>query len=613
MKFTQVSSYRLALTGLTTLMLMTAPSCAFAQSAKLSKDLKQSSGSVNVIVQYRATPTNAQFAKVVQRGGALRGDLRSVKSGAFRMPAGSLAAVAADPDVSYVSSDRQLAATGYPGDGGNGWGNNNGGDNGWNNWGNGGNKSNDSGAHNSGSSNNYATNPDFYEDAVLAEAAWQRQYDGSGVGIALIDSGITSNADFGHQIVYSENFVQGESTTSDPYGHGTHVAGILIGSGANSNGWSDYRTFAGLSQHAHLINLRALDETGTGTDSQVIAAIQRAIQLKDQYNIRIINLSLGRGVFESYAQDPLCQAVESAWQAGIIVVVAAGNDGRNNSAGTSGYGTINAPGNDPYAITVGAMKPMGTPTRTDDLIASYSSKGPTLFDQVVKPDIVAPGNQTISVLASTDATLYTTASIIPTFYYDYFGNLCASRNYMRLSGTSMATPVVSGAAALILQQHPEMTPDQVKARLMKTAYKDFPRYSTAFDPTTGQMYTSQYDMFTIGAGYLDIQSALRNTDMAPAYAGSALSPTVSLDASGHVYLVNGSSVIWGGSVLWGTTNVWGARVLWGTNSTGAAVLWGTSQLSGETVLWGSSIAPDSSVLWGTSTAGSETIQVYGEQ
>src|SRR6202021_2313519 len=130
------------------------------------------------------------------------------------------------------------------------------------------------------------------------------------------------------------------------------------------------------------------------TDSEVIAAINQAISLKSKYNIRVINLSLGRGVYESYKLDPLCRAVEKAWQNGIVVVVAAGNNGRYLP--TSGYGTVTAPGNDPYVITVGAMKPMGTPERSDDLIASYSSKGPTFIDHIVKPDIVAPGNLLVS-------------------------------------------------------------------------------------------------------------------------------------------------------------------------------------------------------------------------
>src|SRR5262249_18371642 len=150
-------------------------------------------------------------------------------------------------------------------------------------------------------------------------------------------------------------------------------------------------------------NLRALDSTGSGSDSSVIAAIQAAIQLKSQYNIRVINLSLGRPAFESYTVDPLCQAAEAAWQAGIVFVAPARNNGRDNSQNTGGYGTIAAPWNDPYAITVGAMKTGGTADRSDDQIATYSSKGPTSIDHVVKPDLVAPGNKIISTLSPNSA------------------------------------------------------------------------------------------------------------------------------------------------------------------------------------------------------------------
>jgi serine protease AprX len=137
-----------------------------------------------------------------------------------------------------------------------------------------------------------------------------------------------------------------------------------------------------------------------GSDSSVIRAIDQAIALKNKFNFRVINLSLGRPVFESYRLDPLCQAVERAWAAGIVVVAAAGNEGRNQSQGTNGYATIISPANDPLVITVGAMKTMSTITRADDLVASYSSKGPTLLDHVVKPDLVAPGKQMVSLLAS---------------------------------------------------------------------------------------------------------------------------------------------------------------------------------------------------------------------
>src|SRR5438128_4636079 len=212
-------------------------------------------------------------------------------------------------------------------------------------------------------------------------------------------------------------------------------------------------TFKGIAPNANIINLRALDQNGVGTDSSVIAAIDAAIRLKSKYNIRVINLSRGRQVYESYVYDPLCQAVESAWRAGIVVVVAAGNQGRNDSMGTNGYGTIAAPGNDPYVITVGAMKTNGTYSVVDDTIATYSSKGPTGFDQIVKPDLVAPGNRVVSDqnMAATLAKNYPTNKALLQYYQTTI-NTGTSNQYYALSGTSMATPVVSGAAAILIQQ-----------------------------------------------------------------------------------------------------------------------------------------------------------------
>jgi serine protease AprX len=217
----------------------------------------------------------------------------------------------------------------------------------------------------------------------------------------------------------------------------------------------------------HLINLRVLDANGEGSDSTVIEAIETAISLKDKYNIRVINLSLGRPIYESYTHDPLCQAVEEAWKAGIVVVVAAGNDGRDNSADNNGYGTIEAPGNDPYVITVGAMKTMGTHDRTDDLIASYSSKGPSAIDHIVKPDVVAPGNLVVSLLAPGSALAQQTSYIVPASYYESSSwgvrnkglpgsvlglvSPAGNQRFLLLSGTSMATPVVTGAVADMLR------------------------------------------------------------------------------------------------------------------------------------------------------------------
>ena len=209
---------------------------------------------------------------------------------------------------------------------------------------------------------------------------------GANIGVAVIDSGITVNQDLTGNgtgsllsifpnVVYAESFVSGEGV-NDLYGHGTHIAGSIAGNGANSYGSNYLHDIHGVAPGAHLINLKVLDKNGEADDATVILGIERAIQLKDIYNIKVINLSLGRAIFESYKTDPLCQEVEKAWRNGITVVVAAGNEGRNNTANTNGYGTIAAPGNDPLVITVGAMNTESTPQRSDDLMTTYSSKGP---------------------------------------------------------------------------------------------------------------------------------------------------------------------------------------------------------------------------------------------
>src|SRR5262249_4615335 len=194
------------------------------------------------------------------------------------------------------------------------------------------------------------------------------------------DSGINSGRDLtlshgsASRIVYNQSFVPGQSTFADLYGHGTHVAGILAGNGLNSRGATFKKTFIGVADNVNLINLRVLDEKGSGKDSTVIAAIQKAISLKSKYNIRVINLSLGRPVYESSKLDPLCQAVESAWKAGIVVVVAAGKGGRKDSADIGGYGESRGPGHEPFALTGGAMKAIKKANRREGLIFQYSFK-----------------------------------------------------------------------------------------------------------------------------------------------------------------------------------------------------------------------------------------------
>jgi len=543
-------------------------------TSELNRELalaRQTSGgnqNVQVIVQYKHRAQEANLARLQNHGGHLRSKLDLIQGAAFTLPVNALSDLENDPDVAYVSLDHAVKGM------------------------------------------------DEYTNAAMnVSAAWNAGYNGTGIGVAVIDSGINPNhIDIWERVLDHEDFTGASEYNSsgslvyDTYGHGTHVGGIIAGSGYVSGG-----LYGGVATNANLIDLRVLDQNGNGNDSNVVAAIQRAIALKKKYNIRVINLSLGRAVYGTYTKDPLCQAVESAWKSGIVVVVAAGNFGRMSLDGSDGYGTIAAPGNDPLVITVGAMKTEGTLTRTDDQIASYSSKGPTTFDHVVKPDLVAPGNMVASL-----------ADLGSTLANNYSGNMVAgySNDYFTLSGTSMATPAVSGAVALLIQAQPWLTPDQVKARLMKTAYKKFPSSSVATDPVTGQTYTSYYDAFTIGAGYLDLQAALANDDVAPSNLGSALSPWVGYNTrTNGVTVSNGNSQIAGSSVVWGISHVWGTSVVWGGNMSGSSVVWGTSVVwgiqnsPGFNVVWSTTTSSASDVVWSTSvnTNDQAFVQIVGEQ
>jgi serine protease AprX len=527
---------------------------------KLAADLANfplnSDGTVSVIIQFNQTPTAQHFADLAARGGKLKFSLEHINGAAYRIPVSVLTWLENHPDVAYVSPDRL---------------------------------------------NKISADDDI--PAVTADVARQ-QYavDGTGIGIAVIDSGVFNHDDLqkangtGSRIVYNESFIPGDASTGDAYGHGTHVAGILAGNGHDSQ--SGYPTqYIGVAPNANIINLRVLDVTGSGSDSQVIAAIQRAIVLKNTYNIRVINLSLGRNIYESYTLDPVCQAVEAAWKSGIVVVVAAGNGGRTNSYGTQGYASIQAPGNDPNVITVGATKTNGTPSRVDDTIASYSSKGPTLLDHVVKPDLVAPGNRIVSLLAPGNALITSSGSLKVQPVSTCILGVCvigANGKYMRLSGTSMATPIVAGAAALMLQKDPTLTPDTIKARMMKTAWKGYPGSSTAYD-TQNRSYFSQYDVFTIGAGYLDVDASMKSTDVVN---GGAASPIAKFNATtGQATVSNSLSITWGNSITWGSSIVWGNSIVWGGNAVlsdsiiwGNSIVWGQGSINGNSIIWGQSIA-----------------------
>ena len=575
---------------LVVLLLLATPAVMLADNSKLAPELQNVSSNtqVQVIVQY-APGTQVSCSgllgllgclvnDVLRLGGAILGDLPLVNGLVAVLDGNGIQSLSNQSNVVYISPDRSLTPT----------------------------------------LNNAAL-------AVNAPTAWKSGYTGAGIGVALIDSGVNSHPDLNllgllpaSRVVYNQSFIPGTSSASDQYGHGTHIAGLIAGDGLSSTGFQYSKTFTGIAPGANIVNLRVLNANGSATDSEVIAAIAQAIALKSKYNIRVMNLSLGRAVYESYKLDPLCQAVEHAWKSGIVVVVAAGNNGRYQA--TDGYATVTSPGNDPYVLTVGAMKTMGTPQRNDDLIASYSSKGPTVIDHIVKPDIVAPGNLLIST-ETPSTTLYKTetSNLVPYSTYVWGGSSSPSTTYFTLSGTSMATGVVSGLVADLLQAHPTLTPDQVKARLMETASKTFPSSSSVYDPTTGITYTDQYDIFTVGAGYVDLAAALASTDLPK---GSAMSPTANYNPkTGYVYLSSDPSSTWGTSQIWSGPNIWGSSqflggssIMWGAGGTGgSSIMWGATNLAGSSIMWGANTSSgfatiwSSSIMWGASGNWSSSI------
>jgi serine protease AprX len=373
-----------------------------AQESKLAPDLAgvAPEDTVDVIIQLEEEPANegggrrvATFPLPLPR--ALSSSARVTRFSAFpgvvaRVKGSALAALAQDRQVKYISPDREVSASQTD----------------WN--------------------VRWKNPPNANVPAVNANLAHAAGFRGAGIGIAVLDSGITDDwrgtpSDlFDSQCKKTRilEFLETEQVFGsrfreenpdwmyrDYYGHGSHVAGIIAGNQTCDAENKRDRYWIGVAPAANLISVRVLDQLGKGRDSRLIMAIDQVIALKSKHNIRVMNLSLGRRVFESYTKDPLCQAVERAWKAGIVVVVAAGNLGRTNTVivngkpvTINGYGTIGSPGNDPFVITVGATRDMFTATRNDDVMASYSSKGPTVIDKIVKPDLVAPGNRVASYM-----------------------------------------------------------------------------------------------------------------------------------------------------------------------------------------------------------------------
>ncbi|MEY4095146.1 MAG: Serine protease AprX [Acidobacteriota bacterium] len=403
----------------------------------------------------------------------------------------------------------------------------------------------------------------------------QYGYTGAGIGVAVIDSGITpwhddltanTRTKTGQRVTKFVDFVNNRTTKYDDWGHGTHVAGIIAGNGYDSNG-----DRLSIAPKANIIALKALDFEGKGKISDIIAALDWAVTNKTAYNIRVINMSLGAGVFESYNTDPLTLAAKRAVDAGIVVVAAAGNMGKA-ADGKPQYGAITAPGNAPWVLTVGASSSMGTTDRRDDTMALYSSRGPTMIDFAAKPDLVAPGSGTVS-LSEKNSLFYTTkaAYLMPGKVRGLSYLPC-----LTLSGTSMAAPVVAGSVALMLEANPNLTPNLVKAILQFTA----------------QVYNG-YDYLTQGAGFLNTLGAVR------------LARYFQVGEKGDRYP---NMKAWSGHIFWGNRRVSGGVLTPGGTAWLSGVQWGgTSTPTGQNIVWGENCAGDcDNIVWGNNIVWGES-------
>jgi serine protease AprX len=335
------------------------------------------------------------------------------------------------------------------------------------------------------STDDFNLSPQRVQTITRSTNLWNEGLTGKGVTVALLDTGVYNHPDLAGRVIHCEDFSAEAGTAAncaDTFGHGTFMAGLIAGNGTASGG-----KYKGSAPEANIVSVKLAGFDGSTDVSNVLGGIQWVVSHRTQYNIRVMNLSLGSDSSQSYLLSPLNYAVERAWKAGIAVVVSAGNSG-------AGPKTILKPADDPYVITVGASNDEGTLTVSDDHVPTFSSRGPTRSNGVAKPDLVAPGVHTISLRSPGSA-----------IDQAYGSTATVANNYFRGTGTSMSAAVVTGAVAQMLQAHPSLTPDQVKYRLTATARP-----------------IAETNKYAAGTGILDAYAAAHSTSTASANGGLLL-------------------------------------------------------------------------------------------
>jgi serine protease AprX len=384
---------------------------------------------LSVIVRARPGARQAVARDVRRLGGTVERQLAIIDGFSAKIPAGTLARLRGLPGVLSATTDRRLQAM--------------------------------SSSYDAGSDVGSMFNTTLMTGA---QKYWSSGFTGKGVDIALIDSGVVPVDGLtvtGKVVNGPDLSFESQSSTLrylDTFGHGTHMAGIIAGRATQAVSGKyagDKLNFLGMAPDARLISIKVADAHGATDVSQVIAAIDWVVQHRNDpgLNIRILNLSYGTNSSQDYQLDPLAYAAEVAVKAGILVVAAAGN------SGFSKQGTMTDPAYDPHVLAVGAADTMGTTSPADDTVPTYSSSGDRGSGTKSRdPDLVAPGSHIVSLRAAgsvIDRTYGSTGFVASTLF--------------RGSGTSQAAAVASGAAALVIQQRPSITPDRLKQLLINTA------------------------------------------------------------------------------------------------------------------------------------------------
>jgi serine protease AprX len=455
---------------------------------------------------------------------------------------------------------------------------------------------------------------------LLAALLGTPAVNGKGIGVAVVDSGIAYHQALAGKVITSVNFATGESNANDGFGHGTHIAGIIAGS-LSSSPTTLYKN--GVAPGAHLVNVRVLNGEGLGFTSDVIAGIQWVVANRARYAIRVMNLSLGHPIQQPCSFDPLCLAAESAVASGVVVVASAGNAGKD-AEGRTVLGSVSTPGNAPGVITVGALNTWNSVVRDDDTITTYSSRGPTRFDMMLKPDVAAPGNKIVSLEAA--------GSYLAAHYPSNHVAGSGTNAYSRMSGTSMAAAMVSGGAALLLQSTPALTPRHVKVALQITA-EGMPEAGMVAAGTGSVNLYAARKVASGNDGLLGILSTLLIGGRPVTGSGFAfLRPGARLDQSWRGGPVRAFGLIdarkrgWSGrnswstpsQIIWGDTNLWTAdqQIIWGDqifNPAGQQIIWGdqVDNPSGQQIIWGDQIYSPSGqqIIWGdqNTTGGNQII------